>query len=67
MRQEQITVYLSGELLGRLNRASAMRQLQPGAGNRIARRSEVVRDALLAYLQPPAPPVLSSAVEEALP
>ena len=68
MRQDQITVYLPRDLLDRLDNESERRRgaeaRARGRGGVRGRRSDVVRDALLAYLPPPRPPALSPAVEE---
>lgn len=70
MRQAQITVYLPADLLARLDRMVAQRALKAidtgGMKRRGGFRSDVVRDALLAYLPPPEAPPLSPAVDGAL-
>jgi hypothetical protein len=74
MRSIQITIYLAPDLTAGLDRevrGRRARELEVPAGLatplRGPTRSDVVRDALLAYLPAPKPPALSPDVDRVLP
>jgi len=74
-RQTQLSIYLPQDLLDALDRHVAARQRDTfEAAKRagasvvaVVKRSEIVRDALLAYLPAPQPPALSPDVDQVLP